>query len=47
MVNNTSGIGEAISDALISGNLGNKRKEELRKAEFLKIGQVREQIFHI
>ncbi len=36
----SSGLGEAISDALTTGNMGSKRKEELRKAEFLRIGQV-------
>lgn len=36
----TSGIGEALSDVLSSGNVNHKRKEELRKAEFLRIGQV-------
>lgn len=36
----TSGIGEALSDVLSAGNVNHKRKEELRKAEFLRIGQV-------
>jgi hypothetical protein len=45
VVNNTSGIGDVISDALISGNIGTKRKEELRKAEFLRIGQVNKEKF--
>ena len=36
----SSGISEAISDALTTGNSSSKRKEELRKAEFLRIGQV-------
>ena len=40
MASGTSGIGDAITDALSSGNLSSKRKEELRKAEFLRIGQV-------
>jgi hypothetical protein len=36
----SSGLGDAISDALTTANLGSKRKEEIRKAEFLRIGQV-------
>ena len=35
----SGGIGEVISDALISGNIRIRRKEEMRKAEFLRIGQ--------
>ena len=35
-------IGEVISDALISGNIRTRKKEELRKAEFLRIGQVKQ-----
>jgi hypothetical protein len=41
MTSGSSGIGDAITDALILGNLNTKRKEELRKAEFLRIGQVK------
>jgi hypothetical protein len=32
---------DAFADVLISGNISNKHREELRKAEFLKVGQVK------
>jgi hypothetical protein len=41
----SSGLGDAITDALTTANMGSKRKEEIRKAEFLRIGQVSCQVF--
>ncbi len=35
----TSGLGDVLSDALTSGSTNAKRKEEIRKSEFLRIGQ--------
>ncbi len=35
----TSALGDVLSDALTSGSMNAKRKEELKKSEFLRIGQ--------
>lgn len=47
MINSGSGFGEVISDALNSTNIVNKRKDEIRKNEFLRIGQVKFHTFNL